>query len=117
MMSAVVTLEVFSGRPDPHWSLTAREEVELDRRVSNASIIRAPARHDEPLGYRGFRIHINAARGRDTDIWIYNGCIVARGQTRKDRGRYIERWLLKTGKTELPSELAAYVDGEIAGKP
>ncbi|MEV4891975.1 hypothetical protein AB0K48_21585 [Nonomuraea sp. NPDC055795] len=49
-----IELDVFSGRPNPHWKLTAREERELiDRLKANRSGLRSVNDVESKLGYRG----------------------------------------------------------------
>src|SRR3954454_19332066 len=52
-LDVVVTLDVFSGRPNPSWTLSVNEEAELARRLQTLPpSFQSPAGSD--LGYRGF---------------------------------------------------------------
>ena len=64
-----VELDVFSGRPNPSWSLSPAEEEELLFRLSDL-----PPTDSVPdpvdLGFRGFRI-VGPAR----KIWVFGGTV------------------------------------------
>jgi hypothetical protein len=47
-----VELDVFSGRPNPRWTLTDAEAAQIEERLRN--LPSAVELVDEPLGYRGF---------------------------------------------------------------
>ena len=116
-MAAIVSLEIFSGRPDPNWSLTGKQQAEFERLIASAPVVaRLLGPRDEPLGYRGFRVHIDHAGAAPSDLKIYDGWISG-GQTREDSGRAIERWLLDTAGSSIPNDLAAYVRSEIDASP
>ena len=116
-MTAIVTLQVFSGRPDPNWPLTGKEEAEFERLVAGAPIAaRPPNSLDEPLGYRGFRVHIDRVGASPSEFRVYHGWIMGT-QIREDRGRVLERWLLNTGHGSIPSDLATYIQSEINAGP
>ncbi len=52
----MVELDVFSGLPNPTWTLSRREAEELGRRFTGLSEARGAALPDPVLGYRGFWI-------------------------------------------------------------
>jgi hypothetical protein len=111
VMTIVVTLDVFSGRPDPHWNLPAAQNTEFERRL--AALPPAPvAQPDTPLGYRGFTVS-----GRPEPVQVFRGRVTAGQKTLADPGRDLERWLLDTGRNSIDSSLAGYVGSEIASGP
>ena len=113
----VVTLNVFSGRPNPEWRLNAKDQAELIHRLTSAPVrlTRAPS-PEEPLGYRGFHIRTDGAAGIPGELHVYGGWITGGGQTREDHGRTTERWLLETGLGTIVPDLAKHVAGEISGR-
>jgi hypothetical protein len=116
-MAAIVTLEVFSGRPDPNWPLTPLQQAEFERRVAGAPIAPMSAGvQNEPLGYRGFRVQINRPGAQPSELKVHQGWI-RDGQTREDLGRALEQWLLDTGRGSIPTDLANYVGSEIQNGP
>jgi hypothetical protein len=113
VLALVVTLDVFSGRPNPEWALTPAEGVEFERRLAVLPPLSvAPADQAQPLGYRGFDV-----RGCPTPVRVFRGLVVNGGQTFADPGRRLERWLLDSGRGSLDPSLAAYVDSEISSGP
>jgi hypothetical protein len=103
--AAIATLLIYSGRPDPDWSLTAEDLAELEAIVADL----APTDELLPeggLGYRGFRI--TGPQG----TWRANGGIVVTpasptGTALADPERLVERYLLQRG---LPSLATAESD-------
>ncbi len=51
-----VELDVFSGRPNPTWPLTAEEQQELIAQVDRLASV-TPGHAPAALGYRGFIVH------------------------------------------------------------
>lgn len=50
-----IELDVFSGRPNPRWNLSSKEQNELlDRVIANKSLISPVSMVESKLGYRGF---------------------------------------------------------------
>lgn len=107
-MATVVTLDVFSGIPNPSWQLTAAQEKELDDRIRASSTFT----HSRPsgvvggLGYRGFHIaqHVESLTG-PRRVFLHEGIL--------DRGlglaNYvadsdIEDWLITTSASAINEE-------------
>jgi hypothetical protein len=104
-----VELDIFSGRPNPRWTLDGREEAELIERLLDRTVpIAAPSASDGKLGYRGFLLRATgatatalAARGLPTAFRVRDGI----GQT-IDLGA--ESWLLATSApAQIPGHVAA----------
>jgi hypothetical protein len=113
MLALIVTLDVFSGRPNPEWTLTPAESAEFERRLAALSPVSvAPAGRTQPLGYRGFEV-----RGRPMLVRVFHGEAVNGGLALVDPGRGLERWLLDSGRGNLDPNLAAYVDSQISSGP
>ena len=64
-----VELDMFSGRPNPVWQLTAEEIAQLEARLSD--LREAPGMTSDRLGYRGFVIRSRSG----PDIRVYSGSI------------------------------------------
>jgi len=109
-----VELDIFSGMPNPTWSLTDAQAERFVKRV--AALPRAAAGTlSNPLGYRGFIVQ--CTRGADTQlIRIQNGTVhisnAERNLYSSDTGRELERWLLNTGRPHLKNELLQIVERE-----
>ena len=57
-----VELDIFSGRPNPRWNLTATEEAELVERLLDRSVPIGPMSiSDGKLGYRGFLVRASGS--------------------------------------------------------
>jgi hypothetical protein len=102
--AAIATLLIYSGRPDPDWSLTAEDLAQLeDIAAGLAPVEGAPP--DGGLGYKGFRV--TGPQG----TWRANEGIVsaptsAPGTSLADPDRLVERFLLERGlATLVPEEL------------
>ncbi|MGH9841437.1 MAG: hypothetical protein ACREEM_22010 [Blastocatellia bacterium] len=107
-----VELDIFSGRPNPSWELTAAESEEFRRWIRglprDQSGRSAPAK--DKLGYRG--LIVTSAGG---DIESFEQVVVSAGsaqgrsprgvQTFPDQDRALEQWLLATGKNRLEADL------------
>jgi hypothetical protein len=109
--AVVVVLQVYSGRPDPSWTLGEADVQDVVGRVRQA--LSTPARDKPPepvLGYRGFRIE-NRANVPDLApaLTVWRGFVVTigrQGQTEvwNDTGE-LERWLLDDARRRDHGEL------------
>ena len=117
-MAVLVILRVFSGRPDPEWTLTPSEEVELQRHLtaSRVGVLTPSFTKEEALGYRGFDLLISKPDA-ETALHVYFGTIISEGVVRQDRGRSLERWLLGTGSRHIGPDLSSYVSSTISIRP
>ncbi len=105
-----VELDVFSGRPNPHWNLTPQEANEFISLLQALPQTPTQALVKEGLGYRGLIVTDpdQTIAGYDR-IVISNGVVLAQrnSQLRQfpDRERRLERWLFQTGRGRLDVEL------------
>jgi len=112
--AATVTLDIYSGRPNPEWTLSQAQTLELRRRLGSLGtpLGAAPAGADH-LGYRGFLV-----TAQETEVAVARGTACLRQgasvQCFRDAGRALERWLLETGRGTLSAGLTQMVEGEIA---
>jgi hypothetical protein len=105
-----VEVDMFSGRPNPHWELTVQESQEFTQRFQSLSADRGEGTVNEGLGYRGLIVRESGEEVEgDREIVISNGLVVARGngkyQLFTDKNRTLEKWLIQTGKGRLEDEL------------
>src|SRR5690349_20896436 len=96
-MSLTVTLNVFSGRPNPVWTVPEGAAAELTDRVSKIETTSnlKPAGVLEGLGYRGFSVRRNV----DIHPLHIHGGVIDPGHavpTFIADDREIEKWLLST---------------------
>src|SRR5688572_16669026 len=72
LSAPTVVLDVFSGRPNPRWQLSADEAEDLENHLGGLPQTN-PAEIPAPLGYRGFRIQAE----NDVNITVTtNGLVV-----------------------------------------
>lgn len=102
---AVVTLGIYSGRPDPTWSLTSDEALTLSNML--ASLVYGTGTPPVGgLGYHGFTITMPAST-----LVAYRGAIAAPGEAPRavwsDPTRSIERFLLESSRGRVtPDEFS-----------
>jgi hypothetical protein len=116
--AVVVFLQVYSGRPDPSWTLDDSGVQDVVGRVRQAQSAPADGKPPEPvLGYRGFRVE-NRAGVPDLPaaLTVWRGFVIGadrggRTQTWSDVGD-LEGWLLADARRRDHGELL-----EAAGAP
>ncbi|HYF64778.1 MAG TPA: hypothetical protein VD886_18270, partial [Herpetosiphonaceae bacterium] len=102
-----VEMMVFSGRPNPGWTLSADEQ----ERVRGLLAVAAP-RTAKPiegrLGYSGFNLRLQTATGQIA-VWIYDGVMMAADSVGvtfyQDDRRGLERLLLETSQPHIDPAL------------
>lgn len=117
--SAAVTLDVYSGRPNPTWPLSASMTAELVRRLGALTTSSADVADFDGLGYRAVQAElIGGPKG--TVVTASRGVVTLDQAGERfrytDPGRQFELWLVNTGADHLPSDLLQYVTKEIASK-
>ena len=111
---AEVELDIFSGMPNPTWSLTNAEADSFVKQL--AALPRTSARElAGNLGYRGFVVHVT--QEADTEvIRVQSGNVhISQRATNVylyDEGRKLERWLLNTGRPHLKNEIFQIAERE-----
>ena len=117
---ARVELDVFSGLPNPTWRLSTIQARELMARLAALPVVQTGAFAD-PLGYRGFLVHLNDATSAVATIKIHSGGVrcdddhsVTYGV---DPGRQLERWLLQTiDRTQVDDEIRKMVAEQVTAE-
>jgi hypothetical protein len=112
---ARVELDIFSGRPNPQWRLSAADAALLEQKLA-ALPVASPGQLANPLGYRGFIVQLPQANDKTT-VTVQNGMVrtTRAGETAhyQDPGRAVERWLLNTGGPFLDKDLFSLVEREL----
>jgi hypothetical protein len=110
-----VELDIFSGRPNPEWRLSAVDVAFLEQKLSVLPVA-TPSQPADPLGYRGFIVQIRQANNEAT-VTVQNGIVrtTRAGEVThyKDPDRAVERWLLNTGGPFLDEDLFNLVEREL----
>lgn len=112
-----VEVDIFSGRPNPVWSLPEPEAAAFLEKLS--ALPKASARTlSGNLGYRGLVVRVTKGPGAQV-LAIQEGAVHVEqgGRTAflEDEGRALERWLLQTGKPFLSEELFRLVQAQGPG--
>lgn len=117
----VVTLDVFSGRPNPTWSLSEGTAAEFLRRLHALEISKVAGREFDDLGYRAVSAEFQDQTKDAVVVKASRGIITLDRAGQRlhylDAGRQFELWLVNTGAAHLTPDLLRYVTGEIASKP
>lgn len=113
---AVVELDVFSGRPNPTWTLSEADRDDLCARLA-ALPAAAPTGLESNLGYRGFVVRMPTTPAAAT-VTVQEGTVHVSGDGAdhyyRDPDRELERWLLETGDDALEPQVADLVEQELA---
>ena len=115
---AFVELDIFSGLPNPIWSLPDAARKELLTRLARLAS-RPTTPYPGLLGYRGLLVHFNLPPyGMPETVEVFQGAVCYDlGGTRTcqvDAGRKIERWLLATAdKSQVDGKLLEQVLSEM----
>ena len=113
-MSAEVTLDIFSGRPNPSWVLELDLEEECIRRVDTLRPTPEGGVPEPPgLGYRGFAVQVSDASHDAYTIRVYKGVVQHSSAEYSDPGRRFEQWLLNSAGQTLESNLIEMVRREL----
>ncbi len=105
-----VEVDVFSGRSNPSWNLTAHEAKEFVDLFQVLPEYQGEGSVRDGLGYRGLIVtQLGDRMGKYNEIVISYGIVVARGNEESkqfiDQNRRLEKWLFQTGREKLDEEL------------
>ena len=105
-----VELDVFSGRENPTWILSAQDERVFIEKFRSLPKIKGEVSVWNGLGYRGLIVRGGSIENMSVgDIKIYNGTVSAiienNASNYSDPGRVLELWLIKTAKGHIEDEL------------
>jgi len=104
--SLQVELDVFSGRPNPVWTLSNDQASAFDAKFKRLTTTTSNRGAYEGLGYRGFKV---SGFDRYDEVKVWHDTVEAtRGQTRYlwvDVNRDLERFLLETSKSHIDADL------------
>jgi hypothetical protein len=118
-MSAIfeVVLDVFSGRPNPVWTLGGGLANDLEKRLRHLHEVKRSHEVTPPdLGYRGLRVTRKGAGERnawEAPYEVYGGVVMHGDLLYADEGRSLERWLLASGGTGVEEDLRKQIVHEM----
>jgi hypothetical protein len=109
-----IVLDAFSGRENPTWTLGDEQSREFATTFDSLGEGDPARRIEDGLGYRGFKV----TGFRDYDeLTVWKGVVQAtragKVVRRNDKGRGLERFLLKTSKAHLDEAVYKYVASEV----
>jgi len=119
----IITLDVFSGRPNPSWLLSPKDTNRLLERFSGRSLVEAEA-VDGVLGYRGLVVSATSdeplPEGMPASFRVggllpaeYMAAESALRALTADESDDAVRWLLSTGQHAVGEEVFAYLEDTI----
>lgn len=111
----IVTLDIFSGRPNPTWTLAEEEQKQLLDRVSGRGL--APVDTPDILGYRGLVVRASEDDMEGIPQEFRIAGMAPAGQAIKATGRTLSideenevaRFLLQMGRASVPDDLQQFV--------
>jgi len=114
-------LDVFSGRPNPKWELTAGESTEFASRLGALPPVSGRTVRDT-LGYRGIVITLPGGTvGGFESVVLSGGVVLGRrpggDQTFVDRDRALERWVFQTSRGRVDEEVRKVVSPDLGLAP
>ena len=117
-MATVVTLDVYSGRPNPSWVLSDADSQKLTERVHAIDTVTSQKSSGAlgGLGYRGFLVnHTPHSVQAHPAFHVHEG-IIDKGLSEDNlvsRDRELEDWLLSTAKGAVHDDVKTLVSGEL----
>lgn len=114
----IVQVDLYSGRPNPQWTLTRAQEAELERRLNTMPL----ANSGEPtqgLGYRGVILSgQGGSTGQPLTVLISAGIVLERFESgverrKRDVDRALEAWIIGTGSDYLEASVRDYIMQQI----
>jgi hypothetical protein len=109
-----VTLDIFSGRPNPSWTMGPEDEKELAKRLAGLPRVRE-FRGSDDLGYRGFVIINETGEGAfPAEVRVCKGLVATTGKAGISAFRdtnHLEKWLVEQARGQGLESLLATVQG------
>ena len=110
MTTVEVELDVFSGMPNPAWTLSKEQATEFLAKLAELQETEPKSRFSG-LGYRG--LIIRTQQGLDRELHIQNGFLEVGGGFFLDQGRSLERWLVGTGRKFVDKNVLEVVEADL----
>jgi hypothetical protein len=98
-----VELDIFSGRPNPSWTIGPAERELLLNFLRDAHAAVEPRNLLPGLGYRGFVVKIASESGEHV-ARVHDGSIEIDGKYFSDADRTVEKFILSTMPKELTEQ-------------
>src|SRR5262245_37683968 len=103
-MAVTVTIDYFSGIPNPHWELKPAQIAELSKRLADLPAVPAETipPHFPRVGYNG--LAVTATKGELPDFDVWNGRVLEQSKSaivRADRGLRLEQFLFESAPSTI----------------
>ena len=98
-----VELDIFSGRPNPSWTLGPAERTALLDLLRDVTAPAGPRSLPPGLGYRGLVVRMTSAGGSEV-VRVGDGSIEIDGKYYRDPDRAIEKIILASMPKELKEQ-------------
>lgn len=97
----MVEADIFSGRPNPEWTMNVEESAEFRRRLPALQPFHGKPNDAAPgLGYRGLTVRVEGGVRLKT-LHLGNGTARVGAEAWSDPERSLERWVIGTAKGKI----------------
>jgi len=101
-MPATVIVDVFSGLPNPEWTIAGDVLVQLKMMLAHLAQFHGTLPEPPGLGYRGLILEFPPHEGIEGPVRVFGGYVAGPHGSWVDAGHTIERWLLERSIREVP---------------
>lgn len=114
---AEITLDVYSGRNNPTWTLPAAQAQELYAKLQALEPAARAAPVPDGLGYQGFYIEFSGLAAPRSVVVVRGAATVTDGGKTKslvDAGRQLESWLAQSAAAHVEPSMMQHLKEQIA---
>lgn len=116
-----IELDIFSGRPNPRWTLTKQQMIDWNHLLQELPEGEANVESPPGLGYRGFIVApVDASQVECDYVRVYRETITVRHECKRsqfsDWDRTLERFLLHTSQDHIEPRLYEQIEQIIEGR-
>jgi hypothetical protein len=113
-MPATVIADVFSGLPNPQWTIAGDLLAQLQLLLANLAQFHGAVVPKPPaLGYRGLIVQFVIGDGPAENLRVWNGYVFGAREIWFDPDRRVERWLLEAGIRAVNADILKEIHSEI----
>jgi hypothetical protein len=116
-----IEMDIFSGRPNPRWTLTKQQMAEWNNLLQELPEGEANVESPPGLGYRGFIVApVGESQSECDETRVFRESISVRRECKLsqfiDKERTLERFLLHTSQDHIESGLYQQIERTIEGR-
>jgi hypothetical protein len=101
-MPATVIVDVFSGLPNPEWTIAGDVLVQLKMMLAHLAQFHGTIPEPPGLGYRGLILEFSPHEGIEGPLRVFSGYVAGPHQAWVDSGHALERWLMEHSIRAVP---------------